>query len=177
MTGRDSMRPTKPGKSMRFLSWWLMCVPLLALFQGCGTGPVGSDAVAVEKAALGVMCTLVPGEYVGQNDGCDCPSDGDTTCDPDCAAGNPGGGYCGCEFCYPEEPPPAGEQCGLVPAEYLNQDDGCDCPSNGNQACDPDCADGNAGGAYCGCEFCYPEEPPPPSAPAYVPPAEGAAFG
>lgn len=117
-------------------------------------------------------CSLVPAEYIDASDGCDCPADGNSFCDPDCAFGNIEIGYCGCEYCYPEDPPsgdddpetpPPDATCADVPGEYVDAGDGCDCPASGDFACDPDCQADNAGGGYCGCEYCYPEDPPGPA--------------
>lgn len=50
------------------------------------------------------MCDAIPATYLGVNDGCDCPADGATSCDPDCALGNirppSQRGSCGCDYCY-----------------------------------------------------------------------------
>ncbi len=94
------------------------------------------------------------------SDGCDCPPDGSLTCDSDCIVnGNPGGSWCGCQYCYGDPLPLPGE-CSVVPIEYVDQGDGCDCPADGSFACDPDCIDdGNLGGGWCGCQYCYGIQP------------------
>lgn len=150
---------------------WLAWLALLALLTtfGCASADPRPAPVGVESAAVTVSCSDVPAEFVGVGDGCDCPADGRTSCDPDCSAGNPGGAYCGCQYCYPEEaaPPPTGTSCDFVPHEYIGVHDGCDCPSDGSQSCDPDCAEGNIADDYCGCQFCYSGDPsvPPPADP------------
>jgi len=56
--------------------------------------------------------------------------------------------------------PPLSGDCSLVPSQYIGDGD-CDCPPNGSTACDADdCSVSNGGGAYCGCDYCWPSTPP-----------------
>lgn len=53
---------------------------------------------------------------------------------------------------------PAWSDCSQINPNYLGTGDGCDCAPDGSFDCDPDCTiDGNDGGAWCGCEYCYDE--------------------
>ncbi len=56
-----------------------------------------------------VSCDTVPDDYKGIGDGCDCPANGDTECDRDCAVGNAATEWCGCEFCYSVDGTPPSE--------------------------------------------------------------------
>ena len=58
------------------------------------------EGCADAEACTASSCDAVPEEYIGANDGCDCPADGDTSCDSDCDLGNSGRGDCGCDYCY-----------------------------------------------------------------------------
>src|SRR5688572_17417067 len=109
---------------------WL--VPMLLWVPGCASDK--AEPVAQQQSELGAACGFVPQEYIFQDDGCDCPANGDTSCDPDCAEDNQGGRFCGCQFCFGslnENPETAGQQCGDVPSAVIGQDNGCDCPANG----------------------------------------------
>ena len=130
-------------------------IAALALALGCDVDRKPAPTTAEQSSALEGICQPIPFQYIGAEDGCDCPGNGSTTCDPDCTEfGNPGGDWCGCEYCHG---PPAGE-CAPIPPEYLGEEDGCDCPASGSTACDPDCTEfGNPGGEWCGCEYCYGE--------------------
>jgi hypothetical protein len=98
----------------------------------------------------GSACDAVPSPYIGVEDGCDCPANGNTGCDPDCQLSNGGGAYCGCDYCY-EEP-----SCDNISPSYIDVDDGCDCPMDGDTSCDPDCLIGNDGNnVLCGCDYCW----------------------
>src|SRR5690606_14907537 len=126
-------------------------------------GETGAETETKSRSSQAVVlsCGEVPAEYVDDDEGCDCPADGTTSCDPDCVESNGGEGYCGCDYCYPEEPPwGTGGEWAMVPGEYVDVSDGCDSPAEGDTSCDADCDDGNGGDAYCGCDYCYPEEPP-----------------
>ncbi|HEY3501065.1 MAG TPA: SpvB/TcaC N-terminal domain-containing protein, partial [Polyangiaceae bacterium] len=166
---KGSFRPRSTGRVPPWLRRLLsvLMLGLLGFAQSCGTGPDGDSNIGQQSLPIGENCSLVSPEFLGSGDGCDCPSDGDTSCDPDCAVENEGGGYCGCEFCY-GTPPPPGPECGQVPAEFRDIRDGCDCPWDGDTSCDPDCIfDGNSGGADCGCEFCHGAPPPVPEPPTF----------
>lgn len=63
---------------------------LLLLAHACGVAPEEAQ-LGTQKSGLGESCGLISTEYVDNDDGCDCPPDGDTSCDPDCADENPGG--------------------------------------------------------------------------------------
>lgn len=234
-----------------------------------------ADSTDDDDTESGASCADVPEKFRGKGDGCDCPADGDQSCDTDCNSGNLASADCGCEYCYvpgsedapaerddmsseddtsttephestaddttdttsiddstrdddtdtsdlvdddtdptdtedtstdteertndddsddetsdtdsddssttdeppppatttsspPDEPPPDDEgddddgmsslpeSCQEVPEEYRGIGDGCDCPLDGTQACDPDCEDGNTAEGDCGCEFCHP---------------------
>lgn len=168
--------------------------------NGTTTNESTTSAYEATSSALPAECAEVPVEYRGDNEGCDCPANGERSCDPDCAGAAEGPEYCGCDFCYPEEVPsdPSDEtstsdettatsddvtssettstasiettaepnrssapglpaECAEVPVEYLGDNEGCDCPANGEKSCDPDCAGALEGPEYCGCDFCYPE--------------------
>ncbi len=126
--------------------------PISDLGRTCGPG-WSEQLPPPDPSQVGPSCGAVPARFVGVNDGCDCPSDGDTSCDPDCARGNGGGAGCGCDYCY--EPPPMQTNCVDVPTQYIGVNDGCDCPADGDQGCDPDCAISNVPRGACGCEYCY----------------------
>jgi len=101
-------------------------------------------------------CDDVPSQFLDVDDGCDCPADGTESCDPDCEIDNGAGAFCGCDYCYSAQPPPPPPpMCDSVPPQYIGVDDGCDCPADGSESCDPDCELGNGGEAACGCDFCY----------------------
>jgi hypothetical protein len=150
--------------------WLGVFVALTAL--ACSSEPPRSELLAATSSSLTEpSCSDVPSQYLGADDGCDCPADGNTSCDSDCTEqGNAGGEWCGCQYCYEpgEEAEPA-DQCEFVPPEFVDMNDGCDCPVDGDTSCDPDCTEhGNPGGASCGCQYCYDEngetgEDPPPS--------------
>src|SRR4051812_5748135 len=90
------------GGSARLVSTWngwqsawrlLALLATLASF-GCASGAPtsGEDVgVGVEQGAATASCSQVPTDVVGVGDGCDCPADGSTSCDPDCQVSNPGG--------------------------------------------------------------------------------------
>jgi len=68
-----------------------------------GWSPDGSRIAYIGEIAVPSSndCSVIPASYIGAGDGCDCAADGSLDCDPDCTIdGNPGGGWCGCQYCY-----------------------------------------------------------------------------
>jgi hypothetical protein len=149
-----------------------MSVSVLMMMLGCEADPTAEKSVGSVAQAAVASCDWVASEYIDNADGCDCPLDGNTSCDPDCAD-NGATSWCGCDFCFDETvneaetPPPGWEgnessdpvdetqaECAGVPGIYVGQNDGCDCPLDGTTSCDPDCAD-NQANSWCGCDYCY----------------------
>ena len=79
-------------------SWNNFCAGAGASGPSSLCGPAFSQSPNPTPAVN--ACGVVPQRFVGVNDGCDCPADGSTSCDPDCQLGNGGAADCGCDFCY-----------------------------------------------------------------------------
>jgi hypothetical protein len=69
-------------------------------FVDGGVADAALDWLYWKTSTESASCASVPSWYIGANDGCDCPANGNRSCDPDCNGASGSTNWCGCQYCY-----------------------------------------------------------------------------